>query len=60
VIADTGIASGHATAADILFLVAAVLAVLAALGSYRPAIDARIIALGWLALACVAVGLLLL
>lgn len=54
------IATGKTGAADIVFLIAVVLAVIAAAGSFRPAIDARVIALGWLSVAAVALGLLLL
>ena len=54
------ISTGHTAGADIAFLIAVVLAVVAAAGSFRPAIDARIIAAGWRALAATALGLLLL
>ena len=58
IVAD--VAAGHHAAADICFLIAVILATLAALGSFRPTIDARIISLGWLALASTALGLLIL
>lgn len=53
------IASNKTGAADVVFLIAVVLAVVAAATAARP-VDARTVALGWLAVALVAFGLLLL
>lgn len=58
---DTGIASGHLTAADIFFIIAVALAVIAAVLELRPpAKPSAPTALAWLAVACVAFGLFLL
>jgi hypothetical protein len=55
------IVSGKTGAADVFFLIAAILAAVAGIGSNQPeTIGARAIALGWAAVALVALGLLFL
>jgi hypothetical protein len=54
------IAHGETGAADIFFLVAVILAVLAALLAWRPPEQPFSTVAGWLALACASMGWLLL
>jgi drug/metabolite transporter (DMT)-like permease len=59
---DDGITSGNLNVADVLFLIAAILAFLAALLAIprNPPSPPYSMVLGWLAVTCLAVGFLLL
>jgi Co/Zn/Cd efflux system component len=54
------IATGNHAWGDVLFLVAFILAVVAALFTARPIGDGRVSALGWLSIASLALALLVL
>jgi hypothetical protein len=60
---DDGLANGNLDVADVLFLIATIIAVIAAVLSMRPAAGTRGVpssALGWLAVALLAFGWFLL
>jgi hypothetical protein len=58
--ATTGITSGHATGADLCFLIGIILGVIAAAISQRPPMVALAPLFGWLAVAAISFGLFLL